>query len=56
MPSKNDRADSTNSSADRMDEILAKITRQGRESLTDEELEFLEETSRQIRKDRRESS
>ena len=36
----------------RLDEILAKISREGRESLSNEELRVLEETSRKIRVDR----
>lgn len=39
--------------SDRLDEILTKISEQGRDSLTDEELEILEETSRRIRQNRR---
>lgn len=51
-----DKTESSKRAQDRMDEILQKISRQGRESLTDEELEVLEETSRKIRKQRREES
>ena len=38
-----------------MDRILEKISREGRESLTDEELGVLEETSRKMREERQNS-
>ncbi len=38
--------------ADRLDEILKKISQQGRESLTEEELKVLEEASRKMREQR----
>lgn len=49
-----DRTRSKNNETDRMDEILKKISQQGRESLSDDELEVLEETSRRMRQDRQE--
>jgi membrane associated rhomboid family serine protease len=44
---------STQCNTERMDEILTKISEQGRDSLTDEEREILEESSRRIRQNRR---
>lgn len=56
MSTADNAADSKNLESDRMDEILEKVSRQGRESLTNQELEFLEETSRKIRDARRAES
>ena len=49
MPERSQRLESADE--EKMDTILAKISREGRDSLTDDELRFLENTSQKLRDD-----